>query len=235
MIPFRQMANEASMTRKSPNKTKKFSLRQWLRRNPHAYWTLAVLVILVAYVLPEQIVVDHYWPTQTALDQLIPFVPAFVIFYLLWFPCLFGVGFWLLFKDGEGYQRYICFLLVAYLVAAAVYLCWPNGQDLRPTLDQPQGIFEKILSLLYSIDTNTNVLPSLHVVGAIGFTAAVLDTKTIRRRWIKVATCILAALISASTVFVKQHALLDVAAGVILGTGLYIFVFFVFRRRHVKT
>lgn len=219
------------MTQKS---SKHFSLRKWLRENPHAYWTLAVLPIVAIYLIPEQLVVNDYWATQLAIDGLIPFVPEFVVFYLLWFPCLFFVGLWLMIQDGQGYRRYICYLLAAYAVAMVIYLCFPNGQDLRPTLDAPHGICEKILAMLYAFDTNTNVLPSLHVVGAIGFTAAALDTKTIRHTWVKGVICVLAVLISVSTVFVKQHAVLDVLAGVLMGAVLHLIIYRMFRRRESR-
>lgn len=212
----------------------KNNLLCWIKNNRHVYWTLALIVILLAYFLPELLVTENYHPTQTLIDSYIPFVPAFVIFYLLWFPCLFCTGIWLLAKDGEGYRQYMCFLLLAYVVSAVIYLCWPNGQDLRPTLEASRGVFEKILAALYAVDTNTNVLPSLHVVGAIGYCGAVLRTKTIRHRWIKVGSCILAVLISVSTVFVKQHAVLDLAAGAALGLALYTVVVALFRRRAAR-
>lgn len=219
------------MTHKKLKQLRHFLLRKWLRENPHAYWTLAVLLIVAIYLIPEQIVVDDYWPTQLPVDDIIPFVPEFVVFYLLWFPCLFFVGLWLMIQDGQGYRRYICYMLVAYMAAMVIYLCFPNGQDLRPALDQPHGICEKILAMLYDFDTNTNVLPSLHVVGAIGFTSAALDTKTIRRTWVKCIICVLAVLISVSTVFVKQHAVLDVLAGMLMGAILYLMIYRIFRRK----
>lgn len=218
----------------STHHNQKNKLLCWLKNNRHVYWTLALIVILLAYFLPELLVTDHYFPTQTQIDSYIPFVPAFVIFYLLWFPCLFCTGIWLLVKDGEGYRQYMCFLLLAYVLAAVIYLCWPNGQDLRPTLDAPNGVFEKILAGLYAMDTNTNVLPSLHVVGSIGYCGAVLRTKTIRRKWIKVGSCILAVLISISTVFVKQHAVLDLVAGAVVGLALFAVVTALFRRRAAR-
>lgn len=201
------------------------SLRQWIHENRHVYWALGVILILLLYFIPEQIVVDTYWPTQIPLDDKIPYVPEFVLFYLMWFPCLIGVGLWLLLRDGDGFRKYMWYLMAAYAAAAVIYLIFPNGQDLRPEVTQPRGICEKLLLVLYSADTNTNVLPSLHVVGAIGFTAAVFDTKTIQRGWIKALICVLAVLISASTLFVKQHAVLDAAAGAVMGAALYLVVY----------
>ena len=53
----------------------------------------------------------------------------------------------------------------------------------------------------------------------------------IRRRWIPAAVGVLSLLVAASTVFVKQHAILDLAAGVVLGAFAVAVGFAVFRRR----
>lgn len=217
------------------NITTRRSAVHWLRTHRYAYWALALVLILALYFIPEQLVVSQYTPTQLPLDDRIPFVPEFAIFYLLWFPCMVGVGLWLLFRDGDGFRKYMWYLLLAYGLAAACYLLFPNGQDLRPTLTQPDGICERLLAALYAVDTNTNVLPSLHVVGAGGFTAAVLDTKSIRSRWFQVVMCVLAVLISLSTLFVKQHAVLDVVAGVLLSAVLYLLVYRLIGRKMKRT
>ena len=67
------------------------------------------------------------------------------------------------------------------------------------------------------MDTNTNVFPSVHVVGSIGAAWAVWDCSSLRRRrWPGIAATVLACLICLSTLFIKQHSLLDVAGGVVL-------------------
>ena len=197
----------------------------WLHKNPHAYWALTAPLLVLIYYIPEFLVTDGYWATELPIDRLIPFVPGFVIGYIAWFPCLAVVGLWLMFKDGDGFRRYMWYLILAYSISAVFYLLVPNGQDLRPVLDHPSGIFEHLIAHLYRTDTNTNVLPSLHVVGAAGCMFAVLHTKTINRRWIKALSCILTFVISISTLFVKQHAVLDVAAGALLSVILYVVVY----------
>ena len=108
-------------------------------------------------------------------------------------------------------------LAICMTVSGAIYLLWPNGQDLRPDLSQPRGLFEWMLAGLYDIDTNTNVLPSLHVSCAMIVIFCTWMTDSIRRKGVKAALTLLSLLISASTVFVKQHAIVDLAAGAILG------------------
>ena len=53
-------------------------LRNWLRCNRHAWWSLCLIPILLFYFLPEQLVVSNYNATELAIDAQIPFVPFFV-------------------------------------------------------------------------------------------------------------------------------------------------------------
>ncbi len=139
-------------------------------------------------------------------------------FYLLWFPLLVFGGFWMLFTDGAIFRRYMVFLAVAYLISAIIYLSYPNGQDLRPANLHVHDLSTVILAFIYRVDTNTNVLPSLHVIGSFGAAVALCRSKSIHSGWIMAAIVILAILVSISTVFIKQHGIVDVAAG--LGVGV---------------
>ena len=122
-------------------------------------------------------------------------------------------------------------LAICMTVSGAIYLLWPNGQDLRPDLSQPRGLFEWMLAGLYDIDTNTNVLPSLHVSCTAVAVACVWATPTIRRKWVLAAHTVLSLLVASSTVFVKQHAILDLFAGAALGVVAVLLSFALFRRK----
>ena len=189
----------------------------WLRENPHFWYSLLLLPIFICYFVPEQLIVTGYHPTQIVFDSMIPLLPGFVYCYLLWFPLLVFGGFWLLLTDGVVFRRYMVFLTVAYLISAAVYLSYPNGQDLRPTNLNVHDLSTTILAFIYRVDTNTNVLPSLHVIGSVGAAAALCKSESIRSGLVKAAIVILAVLVSISTVFIKQHGIVDVIAGLAVG------------------
>ncbi len=189
----------------------------WLRDHPHFWYSLLLLPIFACYFIPEQLIVTEYHATEIAFDALIPLLPGFVYFYLLWFPLLVFGGFWLLFTDGVIFRRYMVYLTVAYFISAVVYLTYPNGQDLRPADLHVHDLSTIILAFIYRVDTNTNVLPSLHVIGSVGAAAALCRSESIRSGWIKAALFLLAVLVSVSTVFVKQHGILDVVAGLAVG------------------
>lgn len=196
----------------------------WLRENPHVWWALCLIPILLCYFIPEQLVTEGYHLTQCAFDARIPFLPGFIWFYVLWFVLLAGMGLWLLHRDGRGFREYMLFLTVGYFVCAVIYLCWPNGQELRPANLEIRSVETWMLSILYGFDSNTDVLPSLHVLGSLGVACSACLTPSIRSRWVKAGISALCVPVAVSTVFIKQHAIMDVAAGVIVGFALYALV-----------
>ena len=185
------------------------------RQLKYALW---LPVYLLCFFGMERTVTGSYWPTQLPVDACIPFRAEFVVFYCLWYPLLAAVGLYLLFRDAPGFRRYMAFLAVTFFTSALVWLLLPNGQDLRPAALPADGFCARWVAGLYAVDTNTNVLPSVHVVGAVGAAWAVWDCQRLRRRrGLRWGVLLLAALICASTLFIKQHTVLDVAAGLLLG------------------
>ena len=191
-------------------------------RLPHIPWrelkyALWLPFYLLAFVLVEHLPQASYWPTQLTLDNAIPFCEWFVLFYCTWYPLLVAAGLYLLLRDAPAFRRYMAFLAVTFFASVIVWLLLPNGQDLRPQVFPRENFLTALVVALYRIDTNTNVFPSVHVVGSAGAALAVWDSPRLRAqpllRW---GVVLLAALICVSTLFIKQHAILDVVSGLVL-------------------
>ena len=147
------------------------------------------------------------------LDDKIPFLEGFVVFYVLWYVFIFGMHLWLMLYDIPGFKRYTKFLMIAMTISTVTYLLFPTCQELRPETFPRDNLASRVVGILYAVDNSTNVCPSEHVIGALAVLAAALDTKTIRPAG-KILTAILAVLISLSTVFIKQHSALDILAAI---------------------
>lgn len=190
-----------------------------LRRFPwrELRYALWLPVYLLSFVLLERLSTPGYWATQLPLDNYIPFCEWFVIPYCLWYPLLVTVGLYLLLRDRPAFRRYMAFLALTFFASELIWLLLPNGQDLRPAVMPRDNPLTALVAGLYRIDTNTNVFPSVHVVGSAGAFLAVRDCSALRRRR---SLCrlagILAALICVSTLLIKQHAVLDVCGGLAL-------------------
>lgn len=185
-------------------------------------------VYLLSFLVLERFITPSsgYWATQLPLDGLIPFCEVFVLPYCLWYPLLVAVGLWLLLRDSAAFRRYMRFLALTFFLSILFWLLVPNGQDLRPAVMPRDNFFTRWVAGLYAIDTNTNVFPSVHVLGSMGAAWAVWTTPSLRsRKELRIFVLLLAALICVSTLFIKQHSVLDVIGGLALGllVGLPIF------------
>jgi membrane-associated phospholipid phosphatase len=79
------------------------------------------------------------------------------------------------------------------------------------------NIFTHMVRGLYSIDTPTNVMPSIHVYNTIGICFGLGRTDWFKRhKKINAASFIIGFLIIISTVFIKQHGLLDVGLAILM-------------------
>jgi len=106
------------------------------------------------------------------------------------------------------------FLLVSLFI--------PNGLELRPYTFERDNIFTELVKGLYATDTPTNVFPSIHVFNSICVHVAISKNSVIRKHPVIVySSFILMLLIILSTMFLKQHSILDVTSGIILSGLLY--------------
>lgn len=172
--------------------------------------------------------------TSCALDHLIPFCEYFIAAYLLWFPFWIGMLAYAMRREPELFKQMMCYLILTFSTAIALYWLFPNYQDLRPDVFPRSNLSTCMLRLLYWIDTNTNVCPSEHVVGALAVVFAVWNSKRFSTTLWRIVSMALAALISLSTLFIKQHALLDLAAALPLAALGWLVCFYLPRRRKHK-
>ncbi len=155
---------------------------------------------------------DDYQPMYCVLDDSIPFCEFFLIPYLFWFVYLVGIHIYGLLFDSDAFRRLMVFIMVSYTIAMAVYIIYPNCQELRPASFERDNFFTRIMAEFYEFDTNTNVCPSIHVIGSVATAACAWNSKFFSTRGWRIAFVVVAALISVSTVFLKQHSIIDIIA-----------------------
>lgn len=93
----------------------------------------------------------------------------------------------------------------------AIYIIFPNRQDLRPSEFPRDNIFSSILGIIYTLDTSTNVCPSLHVAYSIGIASTWLKEKS-ASPLCKTLITIFCFSVCISVAFVKQHSVVDIFA-----------------------
>lgn len=165
------------------------------------------------YLIIENLIpVEQYNLIHCPLDDMIPFQEIFLIPYGLWFVCLVGMHLYTLLYDIDEFKRYSKFLILSMSLSTLVFILYPSCQDLRPAQLPRDNLLCRIVELLYRMDTNTNVFPSEHAIGAVAVLIASVHTPRLRSPLKTTLITVLMVLICLSTVFLKQHSVLDVLA-----------------------
>lgn len=160
------------------------------------------------------------------LDDVIPFCEVFVIPYFLWFAYVSAAVLYCFFKNKQEYIKTCVFLFTGMTVFLVVSTLWPNGHHLRPHGMPRDNIFTALVTHLYSIDTPTNLWPSIHVYNSIGAHLAVLhDQKLAENKAIRFGSLIVCVSIILSTVFIKQHSVFDVLTAFVMAGVMYVVVY----------
>lgn len=197
-----------------------------MREKFRYWWTILYLPV---YLLCFGIAEAHI-PAGTGteiglpIDRMIPFVEGFIVPYLLWFPYIAVTFIWFFFRDKKEFLQYMGFLYIGMTVFIIVSFVFPNELRLRPTLSTlgRDNIFIRLIDALYQTDTPTNVLPSIHVYNSVAAAVAVVKSRRVsEKRWQKIAAVLCSASIVLSTMFIKQHSVIDVTAAIALSVVVY--------------
>ena len=152
-------------------------------------------------------------PVHMFLDDLIPFCEWFLIPYVFWYGLIVYSLWWFARHNIDSFKRLQTYIIITQILAMACYIFYPTRQDLRPGEFANDNILTQSIAVLYAIDTNTGVCPSLHVAYSIGIFSVWSKEKGVH--WGYKAFVLLAAgLICLSTMFIKQHSAVDFFAAI---------------------
>ena len=169
----------------------------------------------VLFLIVERLWIrDHYTSIHCSLDDLIPFCEYFLIPYLFWFVLLIGMHLYALLFDTESFKKLMRFIIVSYSLAMMIYIVFPNCQELRPLVFERNNVFTRFLAGFYQFDTNTIVCPSIHVIGSVAVMVSAWNSRHFHTPGWRIIFGAVTILISMSTVFLKQHSVLDVFAAI---------------------
>ena len=200
----------------------------FLSRRKHLFLLLIYPLVGLGFLFCELTVTSPTYLIEWPLvDRAIPFLPFMVWPYVAWY---FVVAFpfaWLGWRDGPEFVRYCGFIFGGMASAYVVYLVFPNGIALRPSLDSLGTGWEyDALRWVYHHSTPRNVSPSIHVIDTWGVWFALARDKTLGPRlWFKGVLALVCLAIIASTVTIKQHSVIDIFTGTLWSCACYFFCY----------
>ena len=183
----------------------------------HGLIFLYLLFYFPAFFFIEKTVTSDYYIIHCGLDDMIPFCEYFVIPYLLWFPFMFAVLIYGFLVDRKEFEKLCICLITGMTLFVIISVVWHNGVDLRKQIVHRENVFSAMVDMLGAADTPTNVFPSIHVYNTIVCLTAVYKSKGLKdKTGIKAGAFFLSVLIILSTLFLKQHSVIDAGAGLVL-------------------
>lgn len=199
-------------------------MKALLHKYKHAWVLLYFAIYLVWFFYLNRINIDRSYDVLVGLDEKIPFLEIFIIPYYLWFayiPLVIGYFF---FTSKSEFYRCTAYLFIGMTVCLIVYSIFPNGFYSRPDLDQlgRDNIFIEMTRFIYRVDTGSNACPSIHCFNSIGAWIALKKSERMKAHpHIVRGAFVLSFLICLSTMFVKQHSIVDVVMAFLLGAIMY--------------
>ncbi len=178
------------------------------------------MVVLVSLV-PFYIFIAELMPgralhvPELALDRGVPLQPAWALVYGSLYLFLIMLPVFVV-RQSEQIRRTVLAYLMVWIAAYVCFVLYPTMAP-RPANVMGEGFAVWGLRFLYSADPPYNCFPSLHV--AHSFVSAL--TCSLVNRGVGIAAALCASLVGLSTLFTKQHYVLDVIAGIFLACVAY--------------
>lgn len=188
----------------------------WVKSHRYCLVGLYLFVFLAVFFALQQVITEPVYVLHSVVDDWIPFHEWFVIPYILWYPWFPGFLLYFMVRDKAAFLR-LCFVMfVGTTVCLVVYVIWPNGLELRQEITA-DNICADLVRFLRSVDPPVNVCPSIHVSSTTAVHRVVCSAECLKgHRWMIWLSRIVTWAICLSTMFIKQHSIVDVFLGWIL-------------------
>lgn len=154
------------------------------------------------------------------IDKKIPALAYFALIYVLWFPliAIFPIS---LFKEAKNlYELYVICWIIDIVISVIIYLAYPTTCTRPKDLENIKGGW--MLKILYKFSyKGLNCSPSMHcsISTLVLIFALTASTMPINLRIIYSTTALGIIL---STLFTKQHVLIDLVTGVLLALVIFL-------------
>ncbi|NOU86348.1 inositol phosphorylceramide synthase [Paenibacillus sp. LMG 31460] len=189
------------------------------------YWPLLwinlipILSIVYTFLNHDRPSVRMLW---AELDKHIPLMPIFILPYDSWYPFLLSKFIWLFLKEKETYFKTLTIMCIGLIICYLIYSVFQTTIA-RPQLTE-QGIFNDMIRFVYNHDQPYNCFPSIHVLTSYIVLKGAKQCAGIQGAAFAIVAVLYFSIII-STIFIKQHVILDVIGAIVLVEVLYLMAF----------
>lgn len=151
------------------------------------------------------------------IDRSTPFIKEFIIPYIIWYPFILVFLVYICLKDKTTYYKTLISLNIGLIICYIIFYFYQTTV-LRPEL-VGSDIFTKLVKIIYAHDEPYNCFPSVHVITTYIVMKGVNFAS--KKKPVLILSNTIGILIILSTIFVKQHVILDVIASIVLGETIF--------------
>jgi membrane-associated phospholipid phosphatase len=170
-------------------------------------------ILGIIYAMSNNNSNQEVYSLLTAVDQSIPFIKAFALPYSVWIFYIYVCLVYFFKKDINVYYR----ALLTYIICALI--CYLIYSVFQTTVPRPMVIgsdpISRLMRYIYNRDQPFNCFPSIHCFSSY-MVMRMVWTGSFRNKWNVTLITGMSSLIIISTLFVKQHVIMDALAGLFL-------------------
>ena len=202
-------------------------VKNYLATHKHIFLILLWFVYAIWYGILNRLDLNFH-EIHLPIDDKIPFLEPFVIFYILWY---IYIGFALIFtliKSRKDFLTMIALIFISMIASLIVCTAYPSKITFRPDGPPGNNIFSWIIQIVYDTDQPVNVFPSIHCIVTIVITVGFFFSKSMKgKTLVKILFVILTIGICLSTVFIKQHSFADFLLATGMSVPICVFIYLV--------
>ena len=147
--------------------------------------------------------------------------------YIFWYIMLLLVPYYIYKYDEKTFKKYFISTCLGITICGIIYIFFPTTV-LRPNF-RVNNITTFILNTVYMLDTPAlNCFPSMHCMICFNFILFSIINKKLPIIY-KILIIILSILVILSTIFIKQHVVLDVFSSFIISLVIFVFSIIFFK------
>ena len=141
-------------------------IKKFIKEHKDIYWFLGFLVLALFYFVSKQIP-SEFSTVHFPLDDKIPFIPIFIIPYIIWYVYVPLPMIYIFFKYEKEFRKQAVAFFSGAVICGLIFLVYPTIIDFRPSADG-KGIFLWLTRIIYANDNPpANCFPSLHCYEAL--------------------------------------------------------------------
>lgn len=163
------------------------------------------------YALTNNIENQEVYNLAMAADEAIPYLKWFALPYSVWIFYIYVCLFYFFKKDISVYYRNLMTYAICALLCYLIYSVFQTTVARPPVIgDDP---FSWLMRYIYNRDQPYNCFPSIHCFSSYMVMRAIW-TSSFRNKWNLTLITGMSSLIIMSTLFVKQHVIMDVLGAI---------------------